>query len=51
MFDREFTTKGQEGSGIGLSVVRQIISQLGGNVDVVSDPGRGTVVTVALPIR
>lgn len=51
MFERDFTTKGDEGSGIGLSVVRQIISKLGGNVDVVSDAGRGTVVTVALPIR
>ncbi len=51
MFERDFTTKGEDGSGIGLSVVRQLISKLGGNVDVVSDPGRGTVVTVALPIR
>ena len=51
MFERDFTTKGEGGSGIGLSVVRQIISKLGGNVDVVSDPGRGTVVTVALPLR
>ena len=51
MFERDFTTKGERGSGIGLSVVHQMVRNLGGDIDVVSDPGRGTVVTVALPIR
>ena len=49
MFERDFTTKGERGSGIGLSVVHQMVRNLGGDIDVVSDPGRGTVVTVALP--
>lgn len=51
MFERDFTTKGERGSGIGLSVVHQMVRNLGGDIDVVSDPGRGTVVTVALPLR
>ena len=51
MFERDFTTKGDNGSGIGLAVVQQMVRNLGGDIDVVSDPGRGTVVTVALPIR
>jgi signal transduction histidine kinase len=37
------------GSGLGLAVVRQIVEQHGGAVDIESRPGAGTVVTLRLP--
>jgi signal transduction histidine kinase len=40
-----YTTK-KEGSGIGLSLSRQIMRQHGGTLNVVSDPGRLTVFTL-----
>ena len=39
------------GTGIGLTLVRQIVEQHGGNVSVESEPGRGSTFRVALPLR
>jgi signal transduction histidine kinase len=38
------------GSGIGLSLVQQIVEQHGGRIAIVSELGQGTRVTVSLPI-
>lgn len=38
------------GSGLGLSIVRQIVEAHGGKIGVESTPGRGTCFTVTLPI-
>jgi signal transduction histidine kinase len=38
-----------QGTGLGLSVARQIVVQHGGFVDIESRPGAGTVVTLRLP--
>ena len=38
------------GSGIGLAVVDQIVSALGGTVDIASTLGQGTTVSVTLPL-
>lgn len=38
-----------EGSGLGLSIVRELVAAMDGEVGVSSQPGRGTVVTVTLP--
>jgi signal transduction histidine kinase len=44
-----FTTKGDAGTGLGLSVVREIVSSYGGEVRVQSSPGFGTTFTFHLP--
>jgi nitrogen-specific signal transduction histidine kinase len=50
IFDPFFTTKAVgEGSGIGLSICRSIVTSLGGEIAVESAEGRGTVVRVLLP--
>jgi signal transduction histidine kinase len=50
IFDQFFTTKEPgSGSGLGLSIVRRIVQDHGGHVDVESAPGRGTEFRVALP--
>ena len=38
-----------EGSGLGLSIVRQLVTAMGGRADVVSQPGAGTTIRVHLP--
>ena len=45
-----FSTKiGGEGLGLGLSISQAIVTEFGGRIDIASDPGHGTTVTVALP--
>jgi signal transduction histidine kinase len=46
-----FTTKGVgKGTGLGLSIIHGIVTNAGGEVEVGSDPGQGTTVTIWLPI-
>jgi polar amino acid transport system substrate-binding protein len=52
VFDVNFTTRKQEGgSGIGLTVVREILLGLGGRVELSAQASGGTVATVHLPFR
>lgn len=51
IFDPFFTTKGEgKGVGLGLSVVYGIVEAHGGELEVNSSLGRGTVFTVTLPL-
>lgn len=49
--DPFFTTKGGEGSGLGLSMVYDHIKLLGGTVKLVNRPEGGAAVTLRLPLR
>jgi signal transduction histidine kinase/CheY-like chemotaxis protein len=44
-----FTTKGPQGTGLGLSVANSIVQRHGGELSLRSNDGQGTVVTLRLP--
>lgn len=54
VFDRFYRanpsrSRGSGGSGLGLSIVRSLVEQSGGSIDLETGPERGTTVTVRLP--
>lgn len=54
VFDRfyqtERTGRNREGSGLGLSIVKQLVEAQGGSIDVTSVPGEGTTFGFRLPV-
>jgi len=53
IFEKFYRTKkaeqsGESGTGIGLSIVEQIVTSHGGSIQVVSEPGKGSRFTLVL---
>ncbi len=51
IFEPEFTTKGQHGNGLGLSIVKEIIHRHHGEIFVDSAPHKGAVFMVEFPLE
>lgn len=49
MFNPFFTTK-ENGTGLGMFISKKIIDNHGGHIEIQSEPGKGTTVTVLLPV-
>ena len=49
IFDPFFTTKQAQGTGLGLSISQQLVSRMGGRIEVRSTPGTGTAFRILLP--
>ncbi len=50
IFEPFYTTK-SDGTGLGLAVTRKIVEAHGGKLDIESEPGSGTTVSVSLPLQ
>ena len=43
--------RSEKGSGLGLSIVHQLVEKMGGNITVESLPGKGTEFTLLFPLN
>ena len=50
IFDLFFSTK-EDGTGIGLTIAKEVIEEHGGRINVESNPGQGTKFSIVLPVK
>jgi len=50
IFDPFYTTKGENGTGLGMAVIKEIIDKHHGQIHVESKEGKGTRISVMLPV-
>ncbi len=50
LFEPFHTTKGENGTGLGLYITKQLVERNGGKINVTSRAGNGTAVTISFPI-
>jgi signal transduction histidine kinase len=50
IFERFYKGEGTSGNGLGLSIVKELVYQHGGSIDITSIEERGTTVTIKLPL-
>jgi len=51
IFTGFFSTKGTDGTGLGLMVVHEIVKEHGGRIEVLSAPGKGSTFRIILPLQ
>ena len=51
LFSMFFSSKGQKGTGLGLFIAQRVIRQHQGTVSVLSSLGKGTTVSILIPVR
>lgn len=51
LFEPFYSTKGDLGNGLGLYISKEIMERHHGHIAVASEPGRGTTMTMVLPIQ
>lgn len=49
VFDRFYKSKDSRGTGLGLAIAKSLVQAHGGDIDVRSEPGRGTSFRIVLP--
>jgi signal transduction histidine kinase len=50
MFEPFVTTKGEKGTGLGLWIVKGIVENHGGRIQVRSGAGKGTIFRIVFPV-
>ena len=51
IFQQFFSTKGARGTGFGMPVSQKLVAEMGGRLEVESEPGQGTTMRLRFPVR